>query len=54
MSRENKQKNGKRAVRALSLNHQGFCVKLQEAQQGKQRNWKMLYMCKKGILTFQA
>lgn len=27
MSREKKQKNGKRAVKALSLN-QGFCVKL--------------------------
>lgn len=39
MSRENKQKNGKRAIKALSLN-QGFCVKLQEAQKGKQRNWK--------------
>lgn len=40
MSRENKQENGKRAARAPSLNCQGFCTELQEAQQGKQRNWK--------------
>lgn len=54
MSRENKQENGKRAVRVLSLKCHGFCIELQEAQQGKQRNWKMLYILKKGILTLQA